>query len=134
MTLTSTKTSEFDCAKPGRNSRAMARGGKAMQTQSDMSINGTTDLSKIVRGNAGACVYGIRLTNSPNPIYEYQMLVDAQGPKGMGSGSLHLLFEDETRDGYKLAITSSTRKRHTVSFNSKGPGIVRFDWGDKIIR
>ena len=134
MTLTSAKTSEFECGKPGRNSRAMAKGGKAMAMHSDMSINGTTDLSKIVTGNSGACVYGITMTNSTNKLYKYQMLVDAQGPKGMGSGSLHLLFEDETRDGYKLAITSSTRKRHTVNFNSKGPGIVRFDWGDKIIR
>ena len=134
MTLTTSKTCEFECAKPGRNSRAFSKGGKPMPLHSDMLINGERDLSGIVKGKSGACVYSVTFTNSPNPIYDYQVLVDAQGPKGMGSGSLHLIFEDETRDGYKLAITSSTRKRHTVDFNSSEPGIVRFDWGDKIIR
>ncbi len=134
MTLTSSITCDFECAKPGRNSRALSKGGKPMPLHSDMAINGSRDLSAIVKGKSGACVYSVTFTNSSNPIYKYQMLVDAQGPKGVGSGSLHLLFEDETRDGYKLAITSSTRKRHTVNFNSSRPGIVRFDWGDKIIR
>lgn len=129
-----TKVAEFECSKPGRNSRAVAKGGVAMPLHSEMAINGKTDLSGVVKGNSGACVYGVRLIESANPLYKYQMQVDAKGPKGMGSGSLHLLFEDETRDGYKLAITSSTRKPHTVSFNSDKLGIVRFDWGDKIIK
>ncbi len=128
MTLTAAKTTDFDCAKPGQNSFALARGGRAMPIYADMAINGSKDLSRIVKGKSGACVYGVTLTNSSNPIYKYQVLVDAKGPKGLGSGSLHLVFEDESRDCYNLAITSSSRKRHTVNFNSKKPGLVRFDW------
>ena len=130
MTLTAAKTTNFICSKPGPNSFALAEDARAMPIYSDMTINGSADLSKIVKGKSGARVFGVTLTNSSNPIYKYQVLVDAQGPKGLGSGSLNLVFEDETRDGYRLAITSSTRKRHTVNYNSKKPGIVRFDWSD----
>jgi hypothetical protein len=130
MTDTATKATQFACATPGQNSYALAEAGKPMQIHHDMAINGDTDLSGVVQGKSGARVYGVTLTNSPNPLFTYQVLVDAQGPKGAGSGSLHLVFEDETRDGYRLAITSSTRKRHTVDYKSKKPGLVRFDWSN----
>ena len=130
MTLTSAKPANFVCNKPGQNSFALSESAKPMPIYSDMTINGSANLSKVVTGKSGAKVFGVTLTNSTNPIYKYQMLVDAQGPNGLGSGSLHLVFEDESRDGYNLAITSSARKRHTVNFNSKKPGIVRFDWSN----
>lgn len=124
--LASYPTTEFSCAKPGDNSSAKAKAA-AMEAEGVMAINGATDLSKIVTGNSGACVHGVTLVRSPG-IYAYRLQVDAQGPKGMGSGSLHLVFEDETGDRYKLFIFSSSRSTHTVSYNSRKPGIRKMEW------
>ncbi|NNF25462.1 MAG: hypothetical protein HKN63_11780 [Rhodobacteraceae bacterium] len=124
--LASYPTTEFTCAKPGDNSQAQAKGA-AMEAEAAMAINGNADLSKVVTGNSGACVYGVTLVRSPG-IYAYRLQIDAQGPRGIGSGSLHLVFEDETGDRYKLFLFSSGRSVHTVSYNSKKPGIRKLEW------
>ncbi|MBI1683074.1 hypothetical protein [Caulobacter hibisci] len=92
-----------------------------------VSINNNQDLSSCIVGNSEGKVYGIRLV--PNSgIYSYRVDVDAQGPAGIGSGSINLAFTDKTGDTYKLAITSSRRSEHTVSYNSDNPTIVKITW------
>lgn len=94
---------------------------------SSVSINGSTDLSSCLVGNSEGKVYGIQLVSNAG-IYSYQVQVDAQGPSGIFSGSINLAFTDQTGDTYKLAITSSRREQHTVSYNSDRPSIVKITW------
>ena len=54
MTLTAAKTTNFICSNPGPNSFALAEDARAMPIYSDMTINGSADLSKIVKGKSGA--------------------------------------------------------------------------------
>jgi hypothetical protein len=100
-----------------------------LQPGADVAINGNTDLSSCIVGNSGGKVYGIRLVSNAG-FYSYRVDVDAQGPSGIGSGSINLAFTDQTGDTYKLAITSSRREEHTVSYNSDKPSIVKITWND----
>jgi hypothetical protein len=111
----------------GENSAALSERG--LQPNEVVKLNGNTDLSTCVRGNDGACVYGITLTGSPG-YYDYVVNVDAQGPRGFGSGWLHLHFTDQTGDRYALAIYSSKRSMHTVRYDSERPAIVKIEWNN----
>ena len=96
-----------------------------------LAINGNTDLSSCVVGNAGGRVYQVYLSLNPPPsIYKYLIHVEAQGPAGAGSGSIWLVFTDQTGDTYRLRIYSSTKAWQTVSYNSSQPGLVKLAWSD----
>lgn len=96
-----------------------------------LAINGNTDLSSCVVGNSGARVYRIYLSRNPPPsIYEYLLEIEAQGPAGVGSGNMWLVFTDQSNDSYRLKIHSSTKKWHFISYNSKQPDLVRLTWND----
>jgi hypothetical protein len=117
-------TAEFtttDCGDTSGTANGLLPVGSAV------SINGNTDLSSCIIGNSEGKVYGIRLVSNAG-IYSYQVQVDAQGPSGIFSGSINLAFTDQTGDTYKLAITSSRREQHTVSYNSDRPSIVKITW------
>lgn len=120
----------FTTNQAGQNSDAECAVG--MGVNSEVSINGQTNLSGTIQFNNSGCVYGITFTGAPG-IYDYVVNVDAQGPKGMGSGSGYLAFTDRSGDTYKLSIYSSTRSVHTVRFNSKEPEIVKIQWSNKSI-
>jgi hypothetical protein len=109
------------------NVNGSATSDTGLQPGADASINGNTDLSSCVIGNSEGKVYGIRLVSNAG-FYKYRVDVDAQGPSGIGSGSIHLAFTDQTGDTYNLAITSSRREEHTVSYNSDKPSIVKITW------
>lgn len=96
-----------------------------------LAINGNTDLSSCVVGNYGGRVYQVYLSLNPPPsIYKYLLHVEAQGPAGVGSGSIWLVFTDGASDTYGLRIFSSTRAWQTVSYNSGSPGLVKLAWSD----
>ncbi len=122
--------SDFTAKKTGENSSAERRDG--MTVNSEASINGLSQLHDIIKFNNNGCVYGITLTGSPG-VYDYVINVDAQGPKGFGSGSGYLAFTDKSGDTYKLSIYSSTRSVHTVRYNSEKPEIVKIEWNNHSI-
>lgn len=123
-------TVEFTTDKRGQNSRAECPQGMGVNSQ--VAILGDTNLSGTIQFNDAGCVYGITLTGSPG-IYDYVVNVDAQGPKGVGSGSGYLAFTDRSGDTYKLSLYSSTRSVHTVRYNSKQPEIVKIRWDNHSI-
>ncbi len=123
--------SDFTAKNLGQNSWAERRDGMTMN--SEVSINGSLQLHDIIKFNDGGCVYGITLTGSPG-YFDYVVNVDAQGPKGFGSGSGYLAFTDKSGDTYKLSIYSSTRSVHTVRYNSEKPEIVKIEWNDHAIK
>lgn len=122
--------SDFIAQNVGVNSSAECKDGMAVN--SEVSINGSSNLYNIIRFNDNGCVYGITLTGSPGA-YDYVINVDAQGPKGFGSGSGYLAFTDKSGDTYKLSIYSSTRSVHTVRYNSHQPEIVKIEWNNHSI-
>ncbi len=109
--------------------KGTATSDTGLQPGADASINGNTDLSSCIVGNSEGKVYGISLVSNAG-FYKYRVDVDAQGPSGAFSGSINLAFTDQTGDTYKLAITSSRREEHTVSYNSDKPTIVKITWTD----
>lgn len=111
----------------GQNSSATSEHG--LQVNSTVQLNGNTDLSGCIQANDGGCVYGITLTGSPG-FYDYVLNVDAQGPKGFGSGSMYLYFTDQTDDTYLLRIYSSKRSTHTVRYDSENPAIKKIEWSN----
>lgn len=122
--------SDFTAANIGENSFAERRDG--MTVNSEVSINGSSNLHDIIKFNDKGCVYGITLTGSPGA-YDFVLNVDAQGPSGFTSGSGYLAFTDKTGDVYHLSIYSSTRSVHTVRYNSKQPEIVKIQWNNHSI-
>lgn len=123
--------SDFTAKKLGENSFAERRDG--MTINSEVSINGSSNLHDIIKFNDNGCVYGITLTGSPG-IYDYVLNVDGQGPKGLGTGSGYLLFTDKSGDTYSLSLYSSTRSVHTVRYNSEKPEIVKIQWDNHSIK
>ena len=122
--------SDFTTKKIGENSFAERRDG--MTVNSEVSVNGSSQLYDIIKFNDSGCVYGITLTGSPG-VYDYVLNVDAQGPKGLTSGSGYLAFTDKTGDVYRLSIYSSTRSVHTLRYNSEKPEIVKIEWNNHSI-
>lgn len=122
----------FICNKAGENSFATSKAGIAVGD--NMVINGLKSLSSIIKFNDGGCVYGIRLIRNPSFFslwqYEYEIEVDAEGPRGFGSGRGYLRFTDMTGDTYSLSIESSTRKKHVVDYRSEQPYIVKVEWSN----
>ena len=49
-------------------------------------VNGSTDLRNVIKGNSGACVYGIWLTRSIIPGVFYTLHIDGQGQPGSAPG------------------------------------------------
>ena len=92
-------------------------------------VNGNSPQNCVV-ANDGACVYEITTINNAGP-YDYQIRIDAQGPSGPFSGSMHLAFRDATGDVYYIYIYSSTHEWHTISYNSSDPRLTDIYWSDK---
>jgi hypothetical protein len=93
-------------------------------------INGSTDLRNVIKGNSGACVYGIWLTRSIIPGVFYTLHIDGQGPAGIGSGSMYIYIEDE--GGFTDYKQFFVRDHHTltIDYNGTKAGIKRISWSD----
>jgi hypothetical protein len=93
---------------------------------SQVSINGTTDLSQIIVGNNGACVMSIVYQYFDGIARKSAIYVFGQGPKGMGSGSLHMSFVT-SQDTHTLSLTSSTPSCHDDKFEDMN-AITQITW------
>ena len=112
----------------GENSSAVSTAG--LQPNDVVVLNGKTDLSSCMVANDKAAVFGIRL-DKVSGIYEYKLSVDARGPKGAFSGSMYLYFTDQSGDRYLLTVFDSTRKTHTLRYNSSAPAIMKIEWSNR---
>jgi len=134
--MSSTDTSEAAVALPvaefvgtcGQNSFATCAGGAPLGSQ--IAVNNNTDLSGCVQFNDKGCVYGMTFIKAENGIYSLEVVVDAQGPSGTGSGYGHLKFVDDAGTTAKLKIWDSSRGNHTCQWQSNGSKLVSFYWTD----
>jgi UDP-2,3-diacylglucosamine pyrophosphatase LpxH len=114
----------------GQNSSAVSVAG--LQPTESVVLNGKSDLSSCMVANDNGAVFGIRL-DKVSGTYEYQISVDAQGPKGPSSGSMYLYFTDQSGDRYLLTVFLHARKTHTLGYNSQAPAIMKIEWYNKAI-
>jgi len=112
-----------------RRGTARAADGSLFQDE-HVWINGSTDLRNVIKGNSGACVYGIWLTRSMIPGVFYTLHIDGQGPAGIGSGSMYIYIEDE--GGFTDYKQFFVRDHHTltIDYNGNKAGIKRISWSD----
>lgn len=116
----------FSCSQSGENSRADC---PSSPTEGVVTINGSRDLSQVVRFNDGGCVYEIRILQQGAGLFDWIIWVDAQGPSALG-GSGYLTFIDESGDKYHLSIFRSARYSHTLRYNSPKPAIRQIIWSN----
>jgi hypothetical protein len=114
----------------GENSHATSAAG--LQPGQSVVLNGSRDLSHCMVANNNAAVFSISLSQISG-LYSYQVTVDAQGPEGAFSGSMYLYFTDQSGDRYLLTVFKHARDRHTVSYNSRAPAIVKIEWSNTSI-
>jgi hypothetical protein len=97
---------------------------------SQVSINGSTDLSQIITGNNGACVLSITYESMDGIARNSVVYAFGQGPEGLGSGTLHLEFYTQNtgpNDPHTLGLTSSTPSCHDDKF-SDGSNLLTIKW------
>jgi hypothetical protein len=117
----------FNTADAGqKKGRAVAAHGSLFPGDT-VQINGDTDLSGVIAGKSNACIHSIKLVTSGG-YYDFKLEVDGQGPKGFRSGTLDLTFVDENNTSYNLMLFDSTRKKHTLRYDSDRPGIKEIHW------
>ncbi len=128
----SSKNSDFICERTGEDSFAISTDG--ITVNEVLTINGTADLSDIIRFNDGGYVKRVRLINNPSSFslggYKYEIEVIGSGPRGFSSGSGYLRFTDKSGDTYRLALHKSEERKHVVDYSSDKPDIVKIEWSN----
>lgn len=96
---------------------------------SQVSINGSTDLSQIIVGNSGACVMSIVYQAFTGPARSAELYVFGQGPKGIGSGTLHTSYytTGQPTNPHTLGLTSSDPSCHNDKFQDN-TNITKISW------
>jgi hypothetical protein len=93
---------------------------------SQVSINGSTDLSQIIVGPDGAYVQSITYEHFDGIARNAAVYVYGRGPKGAFTGSLDLAFY--TSDGeHTLSLTSSSLECHSDIFEERAD-ITSISW------
>lgn len=115
--------SNFTTTNQGQDA-GTAQGSMAINSQ--VSINGSTDLSQIIVGPNGAFVQSITYESFSGIARHGVIYVYGQGPAGMGSGSLKLIVT--TPNGtHDLSLTSSSPSCHTDRFEDTA-AITTITW------
>ena len=96
---------------------------------SQVSINGSTDLSQVIVGNSGACVMSIVYQSFTGPARDAELYVFGQGPKGIGSGTLHTSYytTGQPDDPHTVGLTSSSPSCHNDKFQDS-TNITKISW------
>lgn len=93
---------------------------------SQIAIDGNPDLSKVIVGALGACVLSITYQSFEGIARDGVIYAFGQGPKGTGSGTLHLTFTT-TGGTHTLGLTRSTPKCHDDKFQDT-TNLVAIEW------
>lgn len=93
-------------------------------------INKTKEIDKYIYRSHEGKVFSIVLMKDGSFGYEYVLCVYAQGPATgwFSDAGLKLYFIDGAGDKYSLDIVSTTKKVHTLRYNSDKPNIKCITW------
>jgi hypothetical protein len=112
----------------GGSVQGTASGPALMPDSGLLAINGSSELSSCICGpSSDAAVHQLWVMKNGNPLYAYAIIMNAQGPTGMGT-NLWLVLTDATGDQYKIKIHDSSLEQHWIQYNSTGPGITSVAW------
>lgn len=118
-------TSNFTTADAGKMS-GTAQGNMAQGSQ--VSINGSTDLSQIIVGPDNAYVQSITYEHFTGIARSSVFYVYGRGPKGMGTGSLKITLATTANQSHDLNLTSSSLECHSDRFQDD-TNVVSISWG-----
>jgi len=114
--------SNFTTADQGKTS-GTAQGN--MPIGSQVSINGSADLSAIIVGSSGAHIETITYEHHTGPARNAEIHAYGQGPQGSGHGiKLYFITQNDKHD---LSVTSSSPDCHTDIFND-GSNVTSITW------
>ena len=123
-------TAEFTTSDAGKvTGTAVAAAGSLFQGET-VSINGSTDLTKVIVGNSGACVHSIKLDRSIIPGVFYTLSITGRGPSGLNSGSMYIYIEDEAGFREYKWFWKGAEDTLTIDYNGEKAGIKRITWSD----
>lgn len=97
-----------------------------MPLDSQMAINGCTDLSECVVGPHHAYVQSVHF-KSRGGVRQAEIIVYGAGPAGTGSGRLNLIFTSESGQEHTLSLFSSSPGKHTDRFRDTS-AITSLNW------
>jgi hypothetical protein len=117
-------TSNFTTADAGKTS-GTAQGNMAQGSQ--VSINGSTDLSQTIVGPDGAYVQSITYEHFTGIARSSVFYAYGKGPKGMGSGSLKITLVTSANQSHDLNLTSSSLECHDDRFQDD-TNVVSISW------
>jgi hypothetical protein len=110
----------------GQYTASISDPSNPLNLNSQLAINGSTNLSTCIVGPNGAAVDWITYQTN-NGIINSVIYVYGQGPKGAGSGSLSLQFLTQAGQTHTLSLTSSSPGLHSDRFQDTS-GIVSISW------
>ena len=113
----------FTIAEQGPTSGKLV-GNAAINSQ--VAIDGNPDLSKVIVGSSGACVLSITYQSFSGIARKGEVYVFGQGPKGTGSGTLHMTFK-MTGGDHTLGLTSSSPECHNDKFEDQS-NMIAIEW------
>lgn len=90
-------------------------------------VNGSRDLSDIIRGNDDSYVESIQLV-SDTGVYHDELLIKGRGPEGAFSGSFYTHFTNRSGDTYSKSLFSHDLEVHELRYNSPDPYIQVITW------
>jgi hypothetical protein len=96
-----------------------------MPIGSQVSINGSANLSAIIVGSSGAYVETITYEHHKGPARNSEIYAYGQGPQGSGPGiKVYFVTQNGKHD---LSVTSSSLKCNTDKFND-GSNVLSITW------
>lgn len=101
--------------------------GEGLKPGEYVTVNGSSDLSDIIRGNDNSYVENIRLI-SDTGVYHDELLITGRGPEGAFSGSFYTHFTDRSGDTYNKSLFSHDLETHQLRYNSPDPYIQVITW------
>lgn len=125
----------FHCSVPGENSSACCDYESGLPIGHSAKINNSYDLRNYMKFKKGGFVKSVKFQKNPTKYtkWPYEILIDAKGPKGFGSGSGYTFYMDGTYDTYSLSVWDSSLKKHVVDYSSSNPNIIYISWSNKIL-
>lgn len=102
-----------------------ATGGPMFPGPDQLSLNGQTDLSSLIKGPGGAYIKSITIEYYEGDVYHSKIVVNGCGPTGFEQ-SVSIEFYLEGGEQVSLTLKSTTLEDHTVKCRTEG--LISFTW------
>lgn len=104
-----------------------ATGGPMLPGPDKVSINGSTDLSKCIKGYNDSYIEWIAIEDYRGVVYKNKIRVKGRGPSGFGQ-RVHMTFYMQYGEQVTLSIASTSVEEHTVKCRTEGLVMITWDF------